>query len=72
MSDRDNGKTLHVEELQSDWGQEGRKKGFQGPETDAKKNEAFINVQQAEKEFEDLKNRHIDEFRNKLNNNNFY
>ncbi|NDB69315.1 MAG: hypothetical protein EB015_15165, partial [Methylocystaceae bacterium] len=28
MSDRDNGKTLHVEELQSDWGQEGRKKGF--------------------------------------------
>jgi len=28
MSDRDNGKTLHVEELQSDWGQEGRRKGF--------------------------------------------
>jgi hypothetical protein len=28
MSDRDNGKTLHVEEVQSDWGQEGRKKGF--------------------------------------------
>jgi hypothetical protein len=28
MSDRDNGKTLHIEELQSDWGQEGRKKGF--------------------------------------------
>ena len=28
MSDRDNGKTLHVEELQSDWGQEGRKVGF--------------------------------------------
>lgn len=28
MSDRDNGKTLHLEELQSDWGQEGRKKGF--------------------------------------------
>ena len=30
MSDRDNGKTLHLEELQSDWGQEGRKKGFKG------------------------------------------
>jgi hypothetical protein len=28
MSDRDNGKTLHLEELQSDWGQEGRKNGF--------------------------------------------
>jgi hypothetical protein len=28
MSDRDNGKTLHLEELQSDWGQEGRKGGF--------------------------------------------
>jgi hypothetical protein len=25
MSDRDNGKTLHLEELQSDWGQEGQK-----------------------------------------------
>lgn len=28
MSDRDNGKTLHLEELQSDWGQEGRDEGF--------------------------------------------
>jgi hypothetical protein len=31
MSDRDDGKTLHLEELQSDWGQEGRKKGFYDP-----------------------------------------
>ena len=28
MKDRDNGKTLHVEEVQSDWGQEGRERGF--------------------------------------------
>jgi hypothetical protein len=28
MDDRDNGKTLHVQEVQSDWGQEGREKGF--------------------------------------------
>jgi hypothetical protein len=28
MKDRDNGKTLHVEEIQSDWGQEGRERGF--------------------------------------------
>lgn len=32
MSDRDNGKTLHVHEVQSDWGQEGREKGFHDPE----------------------------------------
>jgi hypothetical protein len=32
MIDRDNGKTLHVEEVQSDWGQEGREKGFHDPE----------------------------------------
>ena len=31
MKDRDNGKTLHVEEVQSDWGQEGREKGFHDP-----------------------------------------
>lgn len=31
MKDRDNGKTLHVEEVQSDWGQVGRKKGFFDP-----------------------------------------
>jgi hypothetical protein len=31
MSDRDNGKTLHVHEVQSDWGQEGREKGFHDP-----------------------------------------
>lgn len=31
MDDRDNGKTLHVQEVQSDWGQEGRKKGFYDP-----------------------------------------
>lgn len=34
MSDRDNGKTLHLEELQSDWGQEGRKHGFYDPNRD--------------------------------------
>jgi hypothetical protein len=32
MSDRDNGETLHVHEVQSDWGQEGREKGFHDPE----------------------------------------
>jgi hypothetical protein len=32
MKDRDNGKTLHVEEVQSDWGQQGREKGFYNPE----------------------------------------
>lgn len=32
MSDRDNGKTLHVEEVQSDWGQGGREKGFYDPQ----------------------------------------
>lgn len=32
MDDRDNGKTLHVQEVQSDWGQEGRDKGFHDPE----------------------------------------
>ncbi len=32
MHDRDDGKTLHVEEIQSDWGQEGRKSGFFNPE----------------------------------------
>ena len=31
MSDRDNGKTLHLEELQSDWGQTGRDEGFYDP-----------------------------------------
>jgi hypothetical protein len=31
MSDRDNGKTLHVHEVQSDWGQEGRENGFHDP-----------------------------------------
>jgi hypothetical protein len=31
MKDRDNGKTLHVEEVQSDWGQEGRERGFYDP-----------------------------------------
>lgn len=31
MKDRDNGKTLHVEEVQSDWGQKGREKGFYDP-----------------------------------------
>ena len=30
MSDRDWGKTLHIEETQSDWGQEGRDEGFVG------------------------------------------
>ena len=28
MADRDNAKTLHLEELQSDWGQQGRREGF--------------------------------------------
>lgn len=32
MSDRDNGETLHVHEVQSDWGQEGRENGFYDPE----------------------------------------
>lgn len=32
MSDRDNGETLHVHEVQSDWGQEGRENGFHDPE----------------------------------------
>ena len=32
MQDRDNGKTLHVEEVQSDWGQGGRKQGFYDPQ----------------------------------------
>ena len=32
MKDRDNGKTLHVEEVQSDWGQNGREQGFYDPE----------------------------------------
>ena len=32
MDDRDNGETLHVQEVQSDWGQEGREKGFHDPE----------------------------------------
>ena len=32
MSDRDNGRTLHMEELQSDWGQEGRDTGFKHPD----------------------------------------
>ena len=31
MDERDNGKTLHVQEVQSDWGQEGREKGFYDP-----------------------------------------
>jgi hypothetical protein len=31
MKDRDNGKTLHVEEVQSDWGQKGREQGFYDP-----------------------------------------
>ncbi len=31
MSDRDNGKTLHLEELQSDWGQQARKLGVSKP-----------------------------------------
>ena len=31
MKDRDNSKTLHVEEVQSDWGQQGREKGFYDP-----------------------------------------
>ena len=31
MSDRDWGKTLHIEEMQSDWGQEGRDDGFVEP-----------------------------------------
>lgn len=33
LSDRDMGKTLHMEELQSDWGQEGRDQGFGGRDT---------------------------------------
>ena len=32
MDEHDNGKTLHVQEVQSDWGQEGRDKGFHDPE----------------------------------------
>ena len=32
MDEHDNGKTLHVQEVQSDWGQEGREKGFHDPE----------------------------------------
>jgi hypothetical protein len=36
MSDRDNGKTLHLEELQSDWGQTGRKQGFNLSEEEKK------------------------------------
>ena len=32
MKDRDNGKTLHVEEVQSDWGQQGREQGLYDPE----------------------------------------
>lgn len=32
MKDRDNGKTLHVEEIQSDWGQKGREQGFYDPQ----------------------------------------
>jgi len=31
MDDRDNGKTLHVQEVQSDWGQHGREHGFYDP-----------------------------------------
>jgi len=32
MDEHDNGKTLHVQEVQSDWGQEGRENGFHDPE----------------------------------------
>lgn len=31
FDDRDGGKTLHIAELQSDWGQAGREKGYKGP-----------------------------------------
>jgi hypothetical protein len=31
MDDRDNGKTMHVQEVQSDWGQNGRTTGFYDP-----------------------------------------
>ena len=33
MADRDNGETLHVGEVQSDWGQQARKRGFYDPST---------------------------------------
>ena len=51
MSDRDNGKTLHLEELQSDWGQEGRKKGFMPDEPDFVA--AMKDLEKAKKDFED-------------------
>src|SRR5690606_5896161 len=37
-TDADGNKVLFVEEIQSDWHQEGRKKGYKGEYTDADKN----------------------------------
>jgi len=55
MSDRNgpNGeKVLHVEELQSDWGQEGRENGFQNPE-------AVARQKQLHQELQDTKKAHV-------------
>jgi hypothetical protein len=55
MSDRDNGKTLHLEELQSDWGQEGRKNGFAPDESTF-----FGVIQDFEKAKKDLNDKAIE------------
>lgn len=41
LSDRDMGKTLHMEELQSDWGQEGRDEGFNDQKAETRRKELY-------------------------------
>lgn len=53
MSDRtgpDGEKVLHLEELQSDWGQKGRKEGFRDQESFDKANRRVKEIQEKEKE----------------------
>jgi hypothetical protein len=53
MSDRTgpNGeKILHVEEIQSDWAQKGRKEGFKDPEADARRAGLFGQLEEIKKE----------------------
>jgi len=50
-TDADGKKVLFVEELQSDWGQEGRDRGFYDPKVEAKVRAEMEQAQKAHKEF---------------------
>jgi hypothetical protein len=43
-------KILHVEEIQSDWAQKGRKEGFKDPEADARRADLFGKLEEIKKE----------------------